>query len=116
MGNGGSIILAQKRRDGGGNLALRHGAAIRSLAQRRCVRPDDGDPDVFGALDLFAMIAPGVRAVAAAVIGGDDERRFVAVGGDGLHGAPETFDEAIHVVRGFEHVIVTSAVRNIVLN
>src|SRR2546429_1675168 len=73
------IILAEQRRDGGGDLALRVRFGLRSFACRRRVRTDHCDPVAFRVGHFFAVLFPIFRTMAAAMVRGDDERRFAAI-------------------------------------
>src|SRR5580658_9752327 len=79
LGNGGAVVFSQKAGERRCDLGLRDGSAMRPLAQSRCIRSDDGDPDVFGTGEALAVASPALRAVSAAVVGGVDQRRLVAV-------------------------------------
>ena len=43
---------------------------FRALAQRRRIGPDEGNPDIFGSAEFFAVALPALRPMSAAVIGG----------------------------------------------
>jgi len=75
---GGAIILPQQRGDRGGDLTLRDRFRTRAFSEGGCVGADHGNPDALGAFDLVAVVGPGFPG-AAAVVGGDDESRFVPV-------------------------------------
>src|SRR6267142_1789539 len=116
-GSGGdvaAVILAEKTGDGGGDLRLGNGADVGALAERRGVRADDGDPDIFRTFLFGAMVFPLGEAAAAAVIGGDNESGLIAIGGDGLHSVPELFDEMIDVVSAVEDEVVAAGVAPVV--
>ena len=81
---------------------------------RRRVRSDNGDPDIFGAFLIRAMIFPFDEAAAAAVIGSDDESSLAAIKGNGLHGVPELLDKVVDFVGAMEHQVVAAGVRPVV--
>jgi len=100
---GGAIILPSSAGDRGGDLTLRDRFRTRAFSEGGCVGADHGNPDALGAFDLVAVVGPGFPG-AAAVVGGDDEGRFVPVLGHGLESVPESFHEAIHVLWPFADI------------
>ena len=68
LGHGGPEVLTEKGRHRGGELGHGEGAGLDALAPGGRVRAQHGQPGKFGAGDLFTVIAPGFRAVAAAVL------------------------------------------------
>src|SRR6476661_6734230 len=109
-----TVILAEKTGQGGGDLRLSNRADVGALPERRGVRADDGDPDIFRTFLLYAVVFPLGAAAAAAVIGGDQECGLIAIPRNGLHGVPKLFDEMIDVVGAVEHEVVTAGVGPVV--
>src|ERR1700722_6407327 len=87
---------------------------MEALAERRCIRTHDRNPDIFRAFLLHAMLLPLYRAASTAVVRRDDERRAATVLRHGLHGVPEFLYGLIHAMRAVEHEIVSSLVGPVV--
>src|SRR5687768_13206346 len=79
-GNGAVVVLAHQRRDGRGDLGLGRLDAL-SHALGRGARPYDRGPNELGAFDFLAVVGPVELRVAAAVVGGHDQRRVAGVTG-----------------------------------
>src|SRR5579862_2655270 len=109
--HGGTVVLAQQRRNRAGDLRLRDVGHVVSLAKRRRVRADDGDPDVFRSFLLDTMILPLFHAMPAAVIGADDKGRLILVFGHRLHELPQGGHIAVKAVCRLKHEVVAPAVR-----
>jgi hypothetical protein len=66
---GGSVVFAEKRGDGGCDLALLDCWNMSALAQGLRVRPEKRHPDVFRVWNFSTVVLPILRRLAAAVIG-----------------------------------------------
>src|ERR1041384_7758938 len=106
----GAIILAQQRADGRGDLAVGVRLGVGAFARGRGVGADDREPVAFRVGDFLAVTFPILRTAAAAVVGGNDERRLVAVLRDGLRRFPQAPHEIIHVMGRGEVVIIAAGV------
>lgn len=109
-----AIVLAKETGEGGGNLRLPNGSGEGALAEWRRVRPDDRNPDVFGAFLIRAMIFPFHESAATAVIGGDNKSRLATIKGNGLHGVPELVDKVVDFVGAVKDEVIAAGVRPIV--
>src|SRR5207253_6142685 len=78
-GLGGAVILPQEGSQCRGDLALRHGRDLLTLAQRGGIRAQEPHPDGFRARDLLAVVLPLDGRIPATVIGQEEERGFVLV-------------------------------------
>src|SRR5471030_1351763 len=56
-----TIVLAQQRRDRGGDLRLRDAHHVMALAERRRIRTNNGNPDVFRSLLIDPVFLPLLR-------------------------------------------------------
>src|SRR5271168_331875 len=66
-------VLTDECRQRCSDLRLSHRRSERALAERRGIRPDDGDPNILRALLFNAVFLPLHRTAAPAVVGGNDE-------------------------------------------
>ena len=84
------------------------------FSERWGVRPDHGNPNILGAIDVLVMILPLFEAAPASVVGGDNERDLVAICRHGLHRIPKLRNKRVILMRGLQHKIVFSFVSPIV--
>ena len=107
----GVVVLPEQGGERGGHLGLGHGPGLGPLAQRGGVGAEDGEPDRLRALDLLAVAPPALRRVAAAVVGGHDQRGRAAVLRVRLELVPERLEGGVGVVGGAQVLVVAAAVR-----
>ena len=107
----GVVVLPEQGGERGGHLGLGHGPGLGPLAECGGVGAEDGEPDRLRALDLLAVAPPALRRVAAAVVGGHDQRGRAAVLRVRLELVPERLEGGVGVVGGTQVLVVAAAVR-----
>ena len=102
-------VFAQEIGDCGCELTLRR-LDVFANSQRRRVWADHSEPDKLRRRDVFAVVGPVDAVIAAAMVGRDDQGRFVLILRDLLQGLPQVGQVAIRVEGCIEVEIVTPAV------
>src|SRR5580698_2874567 len=70
---------AQQLQRCGSDIALVISIYVDSLSLGGRIRPDDGDPDLIGALHIVAVAVPVIQSAAAPVIASGDQGGGIAV-------------------------------------
>ena len=108
------LIFPQKGRESGGNLILRDRCNFGALAETRCIWTEESHPDVLRTWNFLAMVAPFMRSLSPAMVGGKDESCIAAVFGHGLNQFAKSPQVGVHPAGRIEVIRVSSRVRLIV--